>query len=215
MADVVLVQTNIGVQSVAAEPTKKMSSPCDLMECLNNSTCFFDETAKIYKCQCAEGFSGKNCETHLDSVKTKDHLCDTSNPCLNEGLCIKHARNETKLGYKCLCSSEFTGVHCDVDLDPCSKSPCKNGACSKGRRDGSFTCECFLGYEGYLCDKDIDPCKKADLCQNDGECIYDTAFENNYSCKCLPGFEGKNCETDRGKRKFTLNILWLTFITWE
>ena len=62
-------------------------------------------------------------------------------------------------------------------------------------------------YEGQLCDQDMDPCKKGDLCRNKGECIYDTAFENNYSCKCMPGFMGKNCEADRGERKS-----WVVFL---
>ena len=48
-----------------------LSTPCDLMECLNNSTCLFDQSKHIYKCQCSGGFTGKNCETHLDSVRDR------------------------------------------------------------------------------------------------------------------------------------------------
>lgn len=32
------------------------------------------------------------------------------------------------------------------------------------------------------------------MCANNGECIYDTACEDNFQCKCQPGFSGKKCQ---------------------
>ena len=104
--------------------------------CVNKATCI--NTAGSYKCTCASGYTGINCETNIDECN--------SNPCLNSGSCTDGI-NE----YTCICANGFTGQHCEADIDECLSSPCQhNGQCRN--TNGSFYCNCTeTGYNGTLC----------------------------------------------------------------
>ena len=52
-------------------------------------------------------------------------------------------------GYTCLCPSEFTGVHCDTDVNECLLQPCINNGTCINIRDG-FNCECPPGFRGSV-----------------------------------------------------------------
>ncbi|XP_072514190.1 versican core protein [Salminus brasiliensis] len=77
-------------------------------------------------------------------------LCTVS-VCENGGTCYFDGKN------KCLCSSGFSGNHCENDFDECQSNPCHNGAtCIDGAN--SFTCVCLPSYSGTLCEQDTDNC---------------------------------------------------------
>lgn len=50
------------------------------------------------------------------------------------------------------------GQTCEIDINECVKSPCRNGA-SCQNTNGSYRCACRTGFSGRNCDTDIDDCK--------------------------------------------------------
>ncbi|KXJ18031.1 Fibropellin-1 [Exaiptasia diaphana] len=72
--------------------------------CKNGAKCI--DGVNSYKCECAPGFNGKNCETN-DCVKK---------PCQNGGECIDGVNS-----YKCECAPGYTGPNCET-----IPSECKN-----------------------------------------------------------------------------------------
>ncbi|XP_035676270.1 signal peptide, CUB and EGF-like domain-containing protein 1 [Branchiostoma floridae] len=56
--------------------------------------------------------------------------------------------------YSCVCEMGFTGTHCDVNINDCHNSSCRNGGtCVDGV--GNYTCVCPDGFNGKLCEKQI------------------------------------------------------------
>jgi len=92
-----------------------------------------------YKCNCTNGYSGKNCDINLDD-------CKPTNPCVN-GVC-----EDLVGGYKCKCNNGWKGEKCDIKSNPCSGSPCKNGKCVADFAKGTYTCNCNSGYSGPNCE---------------------------------------------------------------
>ncbi|XP_066266440.1 uncharacterized protein [Branchiostoma lanceolatum] len=60
-------------------------------------------------------------------------------------------------GYKCTCSTEWTGQNCQQDINECSKQSCKHGHCVN--KDGGYTCTCSTGWTGKNCEQ-ARPCPK-------------------------------------------------------
>ena len=50
------------------------------------------------------------------------------------------------------------GQTCEIDINECVKSPCRNGATCQNT-NGSYRCACRAGFAGRNCDTDIDDCK--------------------------------------------------------
>lgn len=50
------------------------------------------------------------------------------------------------------------GQTCEIDINECVKSPCRNGATCQNT-NGSYRCACRTGFTGRNCDTDIDDCK--------------------------------------------------------
>lgn len=50
------------------------------------------------------------------------------------------------------------GQTCEIDINECVKSPCRNGATCQNT-NGSYRCACRTGFSGRNCDTDIDDCK--------------------------------------------------------
>lgn len=93
--------------------------------------------------------------------------------------------------YTCLCRSGYTGIDCDITIDPCTANgnPCSNGATCLALQQGRYKCECISGWEGQHCEKNIDDCAE-NPCLLGSNC---TDLVNDFSCSCPPGFTGKVC----------------------
>jgi hypothetical protein len=63
------------------------------------------------------------------------NLTDPTLPCYNGGSCW----NGT-----CCCPPNFTGSRCEMTLNQCLSTPCKNGGLCKSGSTG-FTCYCLPG----------------------------------------------------------------------
>lgn len=50
------------------------------------------------------------------------------------------------------------GQTCEIDINECVKSPCRNGATCQNT-NGSYRCLCRAGFAGRNCDTDIDDCQ--------------------------------------------------------
>lgn len=69
--------------------------------CLNGGTCH--DLVNNFRCECAPGFEGANCETRILP-------CD-SNPCLEGGTCVN---DKSLTSFHCVCPYGFTGSRCEV-----------------------------------------------------------------------------------------------------
>uniref|UniRef100_A0A3Q4H5T9 Neurogenic locus notch homolog protein 1 n=1 Tax=Neolamprologus brichardi TaxID=32507 RepID=A0A3Q4H5T9_NEOBR len=165
------------------------SNPCEHAgKCIN--------TRGSFQCKCQRGFVGPRCELDINECM--------SNPCLNEATCLDQIGK-----FQCICMpgeaavplqrgeegegvgpGGFSGNLCQIDIDECASTPCKNGAkCTDG--PNKYTCECTEGYTGKHCETDINECY-SDPCHY-GSCIDGLA---SFSCQCKPGFTGRLCETN-------------------
>lgn len=169
---------------------------CASNPCQNGAWC--EDLVKDYKCHCYAGYEGKNCDVDIEEC--------ASSPCLNNALCLENSNQtlydmnylgffplfsyETASGYRCICSSGFTGENCETNIDDCEFNECKNGICIDGIND--YYCACHLGYAGQYCGREINECQMLEPCENGATCIDLIA---DYKCECLPEFGGKTCET--------------------
>ncbi|XP_022241819.1 delta and Notch-like epidermal growth factor-related receptor [Limulus polyphemus] len=145
---------------------------CDSQPCLNNATCWGNQTA--YSCGCQPGFTGKKCEININEC--------LSNPCVH-GVC-----EDGVGGYKCYCLTGYGGDHCEFEYDECDSSPCINsGACED--LVAGYKCHCGPGYKGRRCQVKIDLCE-SNPCPSPAQCV---DKGNNYSCICHPGYNGAGC----------------------
>ncbi|XP_078491252.1 uncharacterized protein gla2 isoform X2 [Ciona intestinalis] len=94
--------------------------------------------------------------------------------------------------YRCHCFNGYFGKNCQQEMDPCSSSPCHNGALCGKHTPTSYSCVCSSGYRGHHCDVNIDDCAIAN-CGDHGQCVDGI---NNYTCVCDVGFTGLRCEAD-------------------
>ncbi|KAL9970529.1 hypothetical protein ACROYT_G022921 [Oculina patagonica] len=114
-------------------------------------------------------------------------------PCKNNAICQSGFKSK---GYRCLCTSGFTGENCEHDIDECTMNTddCSPDAdCSNAV--GSFQCTCNPGFtgDGKTC-QDIDECTL-----NTHDCSLDAGCSNDvgsFQCTCNPGFtgDGKTCQ---------------------
>ncbi|KAJ7351103.1 hypothetical protein OS493_036559 [Desmophyllum pertusum] len=85
----------------------------------------------------------------------------------------------------------FTGVKCEVNIDDCLTSPCRNGTCID--LVNNYTCKCHVGFTGPNCDIIIRNC-------SDDSCYPNvTCYKNMETISCGPcphGLtgDGKSCE---------------------
>ncbi len=73
-------------------------------------------------------------------VACRPDACERLN-CQNGGTCIDEA---------CACPDGFTGLECELALDPCLQLTCKNGTCQTNAQ-GEAACLCDDGFEGTNC----------------------------------------------------------------
>lgn len=91
-------------------------------------------------------------------------------------------------GYRCVCTVGFQGIHCQENIQDCTRNTCLNGGTCVDRVNG-FECRCVPGFVGSLCQEDVDDCEIRP-CSNGGTC-HDLV--NDFKCDCGPGFAGKDC----------------------
>ena len=134
-----------------------------------------------YRCDCWDGFQGKDCEQDISE-------CETS-PCQNGANCYERSNTSLYIpevlaslplevqevfaqqfsyanasGYLCHCLDGFEGAECQTNIDECAEEPCRNGAaCVDGIAE--YTCNCLPGYEGDQCQTDINECSLYLPCQ--------------------------------------------------
>lgn len=142
---------------------------------------FSYEMASGYRCVCASGFTGENCETNIDDCEF--HTC-------KNGICID-AIND----YYCACHLGFDGQYCGRDINECHMlEPCENGAtCVDLIAD--YKCECLPNFGGKNCQTNLTGCLNV-RCQNGATCIplLDENDDHTFSCQCTEGFHGRSCE---------------------
>lgn len=155
--------------------------------CDENAIC--TNTVRGHSCTCKPGYVGNGTVCRA--------FCDDG--CRNGGSCV--APNT------CLCSSGFTGDHCDTDVDECSQalslchshSHCVN-------LPGSYLCDCRAGFhddgsyrsDGSSC-VDVDECSlQTHSCWNDSVCVN---LPGGFDCVCTtgPGCSG-DCPQPGGAR---------------
>uniref|UniRef100_A0A8C4WJN1 Neurogenic locus notch homolog protein 1 n=1 Tax=Gopherus evgoodei TaxID=1825980 RepID=A0A8C4WJN1_9SAUR len=151
--------------------------------------------------KCNDGLNGlqpRVCLSLLTGATCEDVLAPcAAGPCKNGGECRESEDYES---FSCACPSGWQGMEgslpraligqtCEIDINECVKSPCRNGATCQNT-DGSYHCNCKAGYTGHNCDTDIDDCNS---CFNGGTCVDGI---NTFTCVCPPGFTGSYCEHD-------------------
>ncbi|KAK6979870.1 neurogenic locus Notch protein [Biomphalaria glabrata] len=152
--------------------------PCDKKPCMNGGTCFY--TGDGFKCKCPPGFTGPRCE-----CKTTDQLCRPNN-CDIIGTQIYQPVVD---GYKCICTSHWSGQYCNTSVD-CDTITCHNGGTCEDSQYGA-ACICPVGYFGEHCENQMSKCYP-NPCLNQGTC---TEKNNNYMCSCPDWATGENCKT--------------------
>ena len=78
----------------------------DINECASNPCLYGNCTDKLnkYECNCYSGLAGENC----DMI----NVC-ASDTCLNNGTCLFDFADKS---YKCYCTDEFAGLHCELKV---------------------------------------------------------------------------------------------------
>ncbi|CAH1781396.1 unnamed protein product [Owenia fusiformis] len=120
-------------------------------------------------------------------VEADDESCpDPCNfsPCKNGGHCSTDGT-----GFKCTCTSEWTGPIC-IELNRCNSSPCmNNGTCFDKGSEKDIKCICHPGWIGPKCQR-RDACM-SNPCKNNGTC--DNLRSGEFKCSCSPKWSGPTC----------------------
>ena len=135
--------------------------------------------------------------------------------CSNQGTCKLDPQT---LKYICECNDNFTGVSCQTNKRPCSRSNVKcmnNATCINSPSDSfNYTCQCLSGlYFGEYCENKRNPCENR-TCSSNGYCIQFNQNQNQTTkCKCNNGYDGDQCELQMNSVKIVKNVQWVaTFI---
>lgn len=91
---------------------------CD--ECVRYPGCLHGSCLQPWQCNCQEGWGGLFCNQDLN-------YCTNHHPCQNGATCT----NTGQGSYTCTCPPGFVGNNCEVEVNECDSSPCRNGgSCS-------------------------------------------------------------------------------------
>jgi Notch-like protein len=79
----------------------------------------------------------------------------SSDPCVNNGLCIPLVN-----GYRCVCLDDYIGFNCETNSNECQSNPCmNNGTCIDGV--WNYTCQCSTGFTGSNCQTEKNYCESS------------------------------------------------------
>ncbi|XGW32751.1 hypothetical protein V3C99_017349 [Haemonchus contortus] len=93
-----------------------------------------------YKCECAVGYTGSNCDQDMASICKAD-------TCLNGGNCT----TTDNIVYTCECPTGYVGSRCQNE-DPCISTNClNNGTCEVLFDGADFLCNCNPYYQQEYC----------------------------------------------------------------
>ena len=189
------------------------SVTCESEPCLNGGICSGIDGVSI-ECLCADGFTGRRCQTPIGTSSTTER--DSPTPRMGQLLAATSSGNARaaeaddndtcgrsnvtcaansfcdQSTETCVCLAGFSGLppNC-VNVDDCASSPCENNATCTDLVNG-FDCICPPGFSGPQCATDVDDCVLSP-CLNGATC---TDGVNNRTCLCADGFEGVDCAVD-------------------
>ncbi|XP_052130857.1 prolow-density lipoprotein receptor-related protein 1 isoform X2 [Frankliniella occidentalis] len=198
-----------GVVYCVCQPqfTGSRCQDCTSLKCGPNGICALQGSEP--KCQCSNGYTGKNCE-----ISKCVGYCKGNNTC-----------RMTAGGPKCMCAPGFAGERCEKDK---CKDFCKNGGkCIAGTK--KQYCQCPSRYAGPLCEVDLCNCScenrgqhcpcvfpppeichsnvvqkcRPGMCKNGGDCI---ESRGSPVCRCIPDYNGPECETYQGSNHACVNF---------
>ncbi|KRX68081.1 Neurogenic locus protein delta, partial [Trichinella sp. T9] len=163
-----------------------MGVNCD--QCQRYPGCQHGTCNKPFTCICEEGWGGVYCNQDLN-------YCTHHKPCQNGATC----QNTGAGSYTCSCPTGFSGTNCELRIETCLASPCRNGGTCK-QSAGNYTCNCAAGFSGRHCQTSAKSCQEKP-CENGATCVSAPASKNGYSCLCAAGWEGTNCDIERDECK--------------
>lgn len=151
--EIVAVVCSFSTNESCRCPSNYISFTCELYKncanksCQHGGTCYKTNITVMKKsdiqCECADGTTGKLCETNLDDCRHKK--------CLHESKCVDEID-----GYHCDCQLGTTGKHCETNIDKCKSNPCiNNGLCFN--EITKYKCYCSKYDFGINCEKSA-PC---------------------------------------------------------
>lgn len=104
-------------------------------------------------------------------------------------MCL-HGGSLDKTSSSCICTENFDGNFCEVNL--CYNFCLNKGDCSMSKNEYSKklepVCSCMKGFDGKHCEVDL--C--SNFCLNDGTCT--VGFTKKPKCDCSEKFTGSRCE---------------------
>ena len=157
----------IGVYLIFAISYPGYQCEIDIDECASNPC--------QYGAQCVDLINGYQCLCTDGDCSSGPEPC-LSDPCMNLGTCTDAVN-----GYSCVCTDDYSGRHCEFEVDDCMGNDCSNNSiCLDGI--GSYSCICDNGFRGTVCDDDVDECTEyTDVCPPGFDC------QNSYgSYVCVP-----------------------------
>ncbi|XP_022236324.1 neurogenic locus notch homolog protein 1-like isoform X2 [Limulus polyphemus] len=138
-------------------------------------------------------FSTSTIEKTITTTESFDPCA--SNPCLNEGTCLKNTNN-----YSCDCRYGFVGINCE-ELNYCKYNfvnytsgdeYCRdnNATCVPNNKTKYFSCSCNVNSTYF--DYNEETCKGIITCLYEGCDMYETCDTQEDKCVCKEDYERSN-----------------------
>ncbi|XP_071489593.1 uncharacterized protein [Diadema antillarum] len=172
--------------------TDNSGEPVDLQNIPSLPGTFFPVGTTVVVYSFADAV-GNTAECTFTITIDQDSPCNLS-PCENGGVCLA----QSLTNYVCVCPGCFTGVNCQIELDPCDGNTCINGGECFPQPNSctQYYCECPECYYGEFCENRVDACA-CNKCENGGVCVPSSGTScTDYSCLCTGCFVGQFCENE-------------------